>query len=61
MSTLTIVSHSPLEEIKNRRDELVEQRLKTVRSWVCDIRKMVEQIAEQVSIQEIGGWRVTNR
>ncbi len=39
---------------KCRRDELVDQRLKTVISWLVDTRKMVEEVAQQ----ELTLWKL---
>ncbi len=53
LKTLTTPTHPLHEEVVNRRDELVDQRLKTVRSWIVDARKMVEEVTQQENIKEI--------
>ncbi len=53
LKTLTTPTHPLHEEIMNRRDELVNQMLKMVRSWAVDARKMVEEVTQQENIREI--------
>ena len=42
MRAATTRSHPLYEELRNRRDERINQRLVTVRSWVVDSRELVE-------------------
>jgi len=53
LKALTTSTHPLHTHIVTHEDELVEQRLKTVRSWVKDARDAVEEICPQENIKDI--------
>ena len=53
LGALTTASHPLHDELKERKDELVNQRLKTVRSWVKDAREIVETVCTPENIKQI--------
>ncbi len=56
---VTTKSHPLREELMERKDQEIKQRLKTVRSWVIDSREMIELVAPLESIKP-RPWIKTN-